>query len=150
MKNNIFIALLFLLTVFTTTVNAQEHKHKKIKALKIAYITEQLDLTEKEAENFWPIYNAFQKEYDDLREQMRIKIRKNGNNELDITESDAKKVVLKKLDVEKKLFESHKNYINKLSKVLSYEKILKLQMAERGFKRELFHKLRKRKKSNKK
>jgi len=30
----------------------------RVKAYKIAYITDQLSLTEKEAQKFWPIYNA--------------------------------------------------------------------------------------------
>ena len=33
----------------------------KIKTLKIAFITEKLDLSEQEAQKFWPIYNKYDK-----------------------------------------------------------------------------------------
>ncbi len=32
----------------------------KIKSLKIAFITERLDLSTKEAQTFWPIYNEYE------------------------------------------------------------------------------------------
>ena len=41
----------------------------KIKTLKIAFITEKLDLSEKEAQQFWPVYNAFEEEHFKLRRQ---------------------------------------------------------------------------------
>ena len=45
--------------------------HKRIKALKVSFITEQLQLAPKEAEVFWPIYNAYDEKMDDLRHEER-------------------------------------------------------------------------------
>ena len=41
----------------------------KIKTLKIAFITEKLDLSEQEAQKFWPVYNAFEEENFKFRKQ---------------------------------------------------------------------------------
>ncbi|MCB0697691.1 MAG: hypothetical protein KDC07_10020, partial [Chitinophagaceae bacterium] len=71
---------LFLLTMLlaVTTVIAQpdrDHKHDRIKALKIAYITEKLDLTSEQAQKFWPVYNRYEKEKWDTRRKFFDKYR---------------------------------------------------------------------------
>ena len=59
-----------LLTTFFigTSAFAQQHpQHNKqedfehYKALKVSYLTNQLELTPTEAQNFWPIYNEYEK-----------------------------------------------------------------------------------------
>ena len=63
MKNKIFTIILLFVSISTFAQLEKEKGYtkkisEKLKALKVAHITEQLDLTKKEAENFWPIYNA--------------------------------------------------------------------------------------------
>lgn len=53
MKTTIKIVLFLFVTTFTFGQTPQEKKDK-IKALKVAYITEKLDLTTEEAQKFWP------------------------------------------------------------------------------------------------
>ena len=50
------IPLLLLLTSFTFYAQSESMKEKKeqIKALKVAFLTTELDLTSKEAQKFWP------------------------------------------------------------------------------------------------
>ena len=57
MKRVLFISF-FILTIFQVTAQANR---EKIKAMKTAFITNALDLSSKEAEQFWPIYNEFDK-----------------------------------------------------------------------------------------
>ena len=49
----------FIVVFITSSVFSQKRgeNKEKIKALKIAYLTEKLDLSSNEAEKFWPIYN---------------------------------------------------------------------------------------------
>ena len=58
--NSKILTLIFVL-FFSFSLSAQVNKEsrEKIKTLKIAYITEQLNLTAKEAQDFWPIYNTY-------------------------------------------------------------------------------------------
>ena len=86
----------------------EKESREKIKALKVAYITNQLDLTADEAEKFWPIYNDYEQKKSALlyetRSQMRNAIKKNG--EIDaLSEKEAKKLISSKLDSDKKLYE---------------------------------------------
>ena len=55
--------LLLIGVIFISTNNYSQNREKlnRVKAYKIAYITDLLNLTTNEAELFWPIYNAHEK-----------------------------------------------------------------------------------------
>ncbi len=44
---------------------------ERVRAEKVAFLTEQIDLTESEAQVFWPIYNQIQKEQREAFEAVR-------------------------------------------------------------------------------
>lgn len=110
-------------------------KREKIKALKIAHITEQLDLTEEEAQVFWPIYNAHEENQEKLMRSSMEK-RKKKNPE-DLTETEAKTLLLEMISIEKEKQESHEAYVNKLLEILPAKKVIKLMQADRSFRRRM-------------
>ena len=72
MKTKILFPIIFLLVTSLSFSQGFKEKREKVKALKVAYITEQLELTTDEAQKFWPIYNAFDENQSELRhEKMR-------------------------------------------------------------------------------
>ncbi|MDB5198364.1 MAG: hypothetical protein JWO92_327 [Chitinophagaceae bacterium] len=42
--------------------NDRENRFEKVQALKIAFITQKLELTTDEAQKFWPVYNRYEAE----------------------------------------------------------------------------------------
>jgi len=60
------ISILILFISISLNTFGQD-RNDKIKALKTAYITEQLELTKAEAEKFWPVYNAFEEKRSALK-----------------------------------------------------------------------------------
>jgi len=123
----------------------------KIKAYKIAYITDQLNLTSTEAEKFWPIYNEHEEKLSKLRKQEGQSIRKVIKNKEDIdqiSETEAKEVVTSVINIQSVILKENQGYFKKLKKILPYKKILKLQVAEKEFKRKLFERLKKRRKKS--
>lgn len=136
-------SLLFLaITLFFSTTNfAQMSKEgrEKIKALKIAYLTEQLSLTTSEAEKFWPLYNEYNKKQNKTRSNYRNTLRKTvKKEEVDIiNEEEAKNLVNLKIQTDRELYELQKKLVEKLVSVISYQKIIKLQIAEMEFGRKL-------------
>jgi hypothetical protein len=125
---------------------AKKEIKEKIRTLKIAYLSNQLNLTSNEAERFWPIYNAYDKEQHLLRIKFRLEIRKaikeKGNIDM-LSEEKAENLLLLKLKNDKKIYESKKDFINKIQKVISYKKIIKLQLAEIEFGRKIMNKYKK-------
>lgn len=153
--NSIKFLLLFT-AIFINTNNYSQNRKKinknRVKAHKIAFITDQLNLTAKEAEMFWPIYNAHEKFLSEYREKeinAMESIVKNSNKPFsspknfdNIDESEAEKIYNIITDIRIKTHQENNRYFTNVATILSYKKILKLQIAEREFRKELFRKLR--------
>ena len=136
--------ILFLFLLLGATVHSQENKYEKIKALKTAYITEQLSLTPSEAEKFWPVYNSFDERYHDLRHQKHEDIYKKLNLGIEkLSDEEANKLIDQYIAIETLQLELHKQKITALRKVLTPKKIVGLRKAEDDFKRELLDRYRK-------
>lgn len=133
--------LLSVLLLFTVLSFGQDYKEKreKIKALKVAYITEQLDLTTDEAQKFWPIYNANDEKQFELRhKKMRSIINKFENGGLEkLSEKEATSLIDQVENIEDELHDYKKKYIKDLKTVISAKKIIKLKKAEDEFNRKL-------------
>ena len=139
MKKNILLLTLILFS----TISFSQDKHEQIQALKVALITEELNLSEIEAQKFWPIYNAFEEKNSQLRKDSREK-RKSIDFET-ISDSEAK-TLLKELNVmSNKKNDIHNKYISDLQKVLPAKKVLLLNKAENEFKHKMFEEFKKRK-----
>jgi len=139
MKKKIIIIALFL----STTIGFSQGKHEKIKALKVAQITETLDLSEVEAQKFWPLYNAFEDNKKSLKESI-YKKRTSINFET-ISESEAKEVIKEINALNTQKHDSYNNYVSDLQKVLPAKKVLLLKKAENEFKHKMFEEFKKRK-----
>ncbi len=140
------LPILLLLTSFTFYAQGESMKEKKekVQALKVAYLTTELDLTTTEAERFWPIYNTFDDKQFELR-HMKMKAYKNQMNDAAIdkmSEKEANILISQMENTDEELFLLRKNYIQNLKKVLPAVKIIKLRIAEEGFNRKLLQQYR--------
>ena len=142
MLNIITIILLFISSVSFS--QDFKEKREKVKALKVAYITEQLELTTEEAQKFWPLYNAFDDKQSELRhEKMRsILDRFKPGNVEKLSEKDASNSLAQMEKIEEDLFNLKKKFIKDLQGVISAKKIIKLKKAEEDFNRELLKQMR--------
>ena len=152
MKKIIIFISICLLCALSAIAQTKDESRDKIKALKIAYITEQLSLTTQEAQKFWPIYNLYDKEQYELRINYKSALKNSIKSleEIDnLNEADAKKLIALKLLTDKQLYESQKDFIHKMDGVLSAKKIIKLQISEMDFARKLMKKYRKKRPDSK-
>jgi hypothetical protein len=113
-----------------------QHNRDKIKTLKIAFITEKLDLSKKEAQQFWPIYNAFEEENFKLKSQA-YEDRKSINFET-LKEEEAVLLLKKMRSLDTKRKTLKENFIDDLSKIISAKKIILLEKVEDDFKHKMF------------
>lgn len=144
MKTKIILPIIFLLVTSLSFSQGFKEKREKVKALKVAYITEQLELTTEEAQKFWPIYNAFDDNQAELRhEKMRsILDRFKPGNVEKLSEKDASNSLAQMEKIEEDLFNLKKKFIKDLQGVISAKKIIKLKKAEEDFNRELLKQMR--------
>lgn len=153
MKSIKFLMLTVAITIATNSYSQKGNKIDKnrVRSHKIAFITDQLNLTTEEAEVFWPIYNAHEKlmlQYRRDEINAMKSINKNQNKPFlsqknfdNINENEATKIYNLVTDIRNKTHQEKQSFFTKVATVLSYKKILKLQVAEREFRKELFRKL---------
>jgi Spy/CpxP family protein refolding chaperone len=140
MKTKKFLPLLLLFTSFSLFAQPRlKQKMEQIKSLKVAYITDELNLTTEEAAKFWPIYNAFDDKQKELRqEKMRSYFDRLDNGDVDkMGEKEAADLLTKMENTEDEMYQARKKFIASLKGVISPIKIIKLKKAEEGFNRKL-------------
>jgi hypothetical protein len=142
MKKYIIILTLFL-TVLNCLGQDKKESSAKVKALKVAFLTQELQLSSMEAEKFWPLYNKHREKLDSLRNIGRTAIKKKIKEVGDLNnleESEAKKFVLLRLNLERQISAEREAFVPSISPFLPYKKILKLYISEREFAKKLMQK----------
>lgn len=119
-------------------------KMEQIKTLKVAYITDELQLTPDEAAKFWPLYNAFDDKQKELRqEKMRSYMDRLDGEDFDkMTEKEAVNYLNQIESTEDELYQLRKKFVVSLKGVLPAKKIILLKKAEEGFNRRLLRQYR--------
>ncbi len=111
---------------------AQRDRHEKIEKLKFEFISKQLNLSPKTAEDFWPVYN----EYDNAKQMLFRKYR-NKYREENLSMDD----VEFRMEREKEFMELREKYINRFAKILSPVQLTDLKRAETQFKKVLLNRV---------
>ncbi len=150
MKNNkLFIVLIALISITSFGQNRplREHfKEKKehIKALKVAFITTELNLTPEEAAKFWPLFNSFEDKQQEIKKQkLKAYLERTDNNSIDnLSEKEAAALLTQMENTEDDLYQLKKKFISNLKGVLPSTKILKLKKAEEQFSKKLLQQYR--------
>ena len=135
---NVFIALLFFSSLSTFAQNEMKEKREQIKSMKVAFLTNELDLNSSEAEKFWPIYNAFEeKEFELKHLKMRSYIKRYREGKDKITEKEAGFLLNQMETNEEEFYLLRKKFILNLKGILPASKIIKLKKSEEDFNRKL-------------
>ena len=145
MKNNKLILLgIFFFSVLSYAQPRFKEKKEQIKALKVAFITNELALTPNEAAAFWPLYNA----YDNRQNEIRFKKIKSFIDRMDsdaidkMSEKDASLLLAQSENLEEEIYQNRKKFIQSIKDVLPSVKIIKLKKSEDNFNRKLLQQYR--------
>ncbi len=139
MKKYISLTALFFCISFAGAQPIVKQKKEQIKALKVAFITEELQLSPEEASRFWPLYNA----YEDKRKENKKEKVKGYLNRMDessisnLSEKEATAMLTQMEAAEEEVFQARKKFIASLKGIIPAVKIIKLKQAEEGFNRKL-------------
>ncbi len=146
MKKLLFIAFLLFLT--SSSVVSQKMNRQKITMLKTAFITDAIALKPKEAEKFWPVYNQYSKQLQQLKfkiEDGKMREIKAAGGTENLSEANAQEIINQSLIFEKEIYETKIKMVKELSKIISAQQIVKLQKAERDFNKRILQEYGKRK-----
>lgn len=139
------LALVFCVLLMAFQSQAQdkdwEEQRERIKALKVAYFTQELELTEKLAEKFWPIYNEYEKKKRELHKREHIDLK----NVECISEDEAENLISEFLSVESEEYKIKKQLFKDLKQIISAKDIIKLHKLEDEFHKKLIKEYRSKK-----
>ncbi len=126
-----------MMFVCNSNMHAQSPgKKEKLEALRIAFITKELNLTSAEAQTFWPVYNEYQDKTEAARKAFRQQYKKNVDINA-LTEKEADSYIAAEIELKQREASLFKEYMEKIKKVVGAKKTAKLRKAEEEFKQEL-------------
>lgn len=146
MNKNIIIAVFALLCGFYG--NAQSNESEKIEQLKIAFFTEELNLSASEAKRFWPVYTEYDKKYEALRSNKWSKIKSQLNNIENLSQAEASNLLDDYMAYKKARVEYREEFVKNLKEVISPKQIMMLKKAEYDFHKKLLKQYQSDKSSN--
>ena len=141
MKQIIWLCSL-LLMLGGSTAHAQIDK--EFEARRIAYITKSLDLSPQEAQQFWPVYNAYKAELEQVqREKNRIQrgVRMAVQTK---TDEELEKLSDEYIDLSVQQSQIQNRYHEEFKKVLPVRKVVLLYKTEQELNRRILEELRRR------
>lgn len=112
---------------------------EKIRVEKVAFISSELELTYDEAQNFWPIYNQYDKDLMAIRDKNRPKDTTLNNgfpmrpDFLKMREEEAQTILKNHFQTERDVISLQEKYSKELLKAISTQKITKLFFVEKEF-----------------
>jgi hypothetical protein len=131
MKFNYKLILVLVIALLSFTTARSQGKDK-VEALRVSFISQKLNLSTQEAQGFWPLYN----EYNDKIKSLRKNFRQQYGS---VSEFKSDKEADDFLNAEMKMkqgeLDLHKEYFEKIKKVLGSKKTAMLIRAEEEFKK---------------
>lgn len=144
------LLIISIFIVTTLQVNAQVNR-EKIKAMKTAFITNALDLSSKEAQQFWPIYNTYDKRIYQAKtirtRAIARKVRQAGGVQ-QLSDTQASQILQEFIDIDYEVAKAKQDLKNQLATVVSAKKIILLFRAEQDFNKKLLRDFREQRQKN--
>lgn len=141
MKKQIFLLAFALQTLSWITTYGQgpdmpppppdAKTRQRIEAARAAVITDQLNLTPEQAQEFWPIYNEYSQKREILRREFFEERKKIDPSRPDPEKEE--KVFNFGLEIRQRELDLEKEYSTRMMSVISGQQMMKLRTAERNF-----------------
>jgi len=98
---------------------------QKLKADKKLIVAGNMDLSDADAKKFWPVYDAYQKDLEQVNQKLAQTIKEYAEafNKGPVQDNTAKKLLSEVLSLEEQETKLKRTYAEKLEKVLPYAKV---------------------------
>ncbi|MFP4620259.1 MAG: hypothetical protein ACLFM7_03045 [Bacteroidales bacterium] len=142
-------SLLFIISgilVFSFSLNAQEKDERDteeiVKSQRIAFFTEKIGLTTEEAKRFWPVYNGYWKEKNEIISAWKQRFKEYRQHPEELSEPQTEKLADDYVEFEMSKAELLQEYHKKFKEILPIRKVMKIYQADYEFKAYLLEKIR--------
>lgn len=144
MKDLIIVIAIFLSALTSLQAQDRNDHREKIKALKVAFITQELNMSSETAQKFWPVYNNYEKDKRSLHKRENVDWENIGT----ISDSKAEEMLKEYLAIEREEYIIKKRLFSDLGKILSTKEIVMLHKLEADFNKKMIQEYRNRTKRN--
>lgn len=119
---------------------------QRIQNAKIGLITNRLNLTTEQSQQFWPVYN----EYEAKKQEVRLAIRRLNAETNNLAASDERILadIREMMSLRQKEVDLDKEYMNRFLKIINVRQLAELYKTEQQFTRMLLEKLNRRDANN--
>jgi hypothetical protein len=121
-----------------------ESRKERLKSQKVAFFSNNINFTAKEAEKFWPVYNEYYEKREILTVERDKTLRQLANFENMVNDKEVKALLDAYTSSFTKESELFQEYYKKFSAILSPKKVIRLYITEEQFKQMLLRTLRSR------
>jgi len=122
--------------------NLNQMQRERFNAQKIAFFTQQLHLTPKESEQFWPVYNEYQEKKNEILIERRKAFASFRQNIKTMSDKEIEQAADNYVLFNKKEADLLVTYHQKFKEVLPIKKVMKLYQTENQFKAFLLRQIR--------
>jgi len=129
------VMLIVILLLSAAGLQAQgmdQDTQEKIRALKIAFITDRIGLSAEESQDFWPAYN----DYEAAEREIRRKYSKDKSIEQS-SDDELRQRILDNFAMEEELLALKRNFFADIQDVITVRQFALLYQAERDFNKEI-------------
>jgi hypothetical protein len=139
----VVLGILFLLNVQAQNDENRKRDREQIKAAKVAFIANRLNLNSKTAQVFWPIFNKYEQEKSDIaRKYWEQKRQYSSKRDFsDMSESNASKMLQVYVAQKEAEAQIEKEFLTKFQEVLTAQQTWLLITSESEFRRSLMQRL---------
>ena len=144
MKNIKFIIMLSLpFFAFSQEMNELNERGKRMQARKIAFVSNSLEISPKQSESFWPIYNVYSSELKSIYLKKK-KVRRNYMlNKQSMNDVDLGLVIDSLFNLDQEYLDLKIKYVKQFSNIISNKQMFELYIIEENFKKDLLRKIKK-------
>ena len=145
----IILSITLIIAFNMSNAQSQRINSEKIDAYKKIYLTEKLNLDQKNESKFWEVYDVYQENLKDNYRKRRLKYRTINLDSSNFSDEEYEQFINDFLDYEKKKIDLRAKLIVDLKEFMSLKKTSYLFRLEDDFRREMMDKLRANRKNNK-
>lgn len=144
MKNIVIVITVFLSSLTSLQAQDKNSHREKIKAMKVAFITQELNMSSQTAQEFWPVYNKYEQDKRALHKRENV----DWDNIGTISDSKAEEMLKEYLAVEREEYVIKRQLFSDLKKILSAKEIVMLHKLEADFNKKMIQEYRNRTTAN--
>lgn len=140
MKNILIVIAIFLSALTSLQAQNKNEHREKIKAMKVAFITQELNMSPQTAQKFWPVYNKYEIDKRALHKRENV----DWDNIGTISDSKAEAMLKEYLAVEREEYVIKRQLFSDLKKILTAREIVLLHKLEADFNKKMIQEYRNR------